>query len=87
MLPEGKRAVSEIKAGHSLSLDGHSTTTKLIVEPRSVLLARANSTPKIPLDTSYESVQENINRKLIHSQVYSSNPKVFRRFVGYQFPF
>jgi hypothetical protein len=87
MLPEGKRAVSEIKAGHSLSLDGHSTTTKLIVEPRSVLLARANSTPKIPLDTSYESVQENLNRKLIHSQVYSSNPKVFRRFVGYQFPF
>lgn len=79
MLPEGKGAVNEIKYGHSLSLDGHSTTTKFVVPPRSSLLAKARSTPKLPVDTSYEAVQENINRKLIHSEVYNANPTVFRR--------
>ena len=79
MIPEGKIAVSTIKSGHSLSLDGHSTGVVNLVNPRSVLLARALSTPKIPIDTSYESVQETINRKIIHSQVFASNPGVFKR--------
>lgn len=79
MLPEGKIAVNTIKSGHSLSLDGHTSIIPNIVNPRSALLTRALSTPKIPVDTSYESVQENINRKIIHSQVYSSNPNIFKR--------
>mmetsp|Transcript_15662 Transcript_15662/g.16406 ORF Transcript_15662/g.16406 Transcript_15662/m.16406 type:complete len:322 (+) Transcript_15662:26-991(+) len=81
MLPEGKIAVSTIKSGHSLSLDGHTSTIANIVAPRSALLTRALSTPKIPVDTSYESVQENINRKILHSQVFSSNPNIFKRLA------
>jgi hypothetical protein len=82
MIPEGKKAVNEIKDGHSLALDGHSTATKLTLGPRSALLPQARSTPKLPVDTSYESVQENINRKLIHSEILKSDPAVFRRYCG-----
>ncbi len=77
---DGKIAVSTLKAGHSLSLNGHTTTVANTVGPRSALLCRAQSTPKLPIDTSYESVQENINRKILHSHIYSANPDVFKRF-------
>lgn len=79
------RSIHYYKNGHSLSLDEHIHIVPKTVNPRSALLKRANSMPKMPNDTSFESVQEDINRKLLHKTILSKNPAAFRRwgFVGY----
>lgn len=72
-------ALNALKSGHSLSFDRHDTTIPDKVGPRSALLSKAKSIPKLPCDTSYEAVQESINRKLLHQHIYSQNNAVFRR--------
>lgn len=68
-----------LKSGHSLSLDGHFANTPHRVHPRSALMGKMKSIPKLPVDNSYEAVQEAINRSVLHRVVYEKNPHVFRR--------
>jgi hypothetical protein len=76
---ELERAIHHYKNGHSLSLDEHVHIIPAKVDPRSAMLKRANSMPKVPNDTSFESVQEDINRQLLHRTIMSRNPTAFRR--------
>ena len=68
-----------LKSGHSLSMDGHYSNVPHRVHPKSCLMGKMRSIPKIPVDTSYEAVQESINRKVLHQMVYEKNPNVFKR--------
>mmetsp|Transcript_20362 Transcript_20362/g.37786 ORF Transcript_20362/g.37786 Transcript_20362/m.37786 type:complete len:331 (-) Transcript_20362:218-1210(-) len=68
-----------LKSGHSSCLDGHFQSVPHRVHPKSQMLSKVRSIPKIPVDTSYDAVQESVNRTLLHQLVHSSNPKVFRR--------
>jgi hypothetical protein len=68
-----------LKSGHSLALDGHYENVPHRVHPQSRMLSKMRSIPKLPTDTSYEAVQESVNRKLLHQIVHTNNPTVFRR--------
>ena len=68
-----------LKSGHSLALDGHYENVPHRVHPQSRMLSKMRSIPKLPTDTSYEAVQESVNRKLLHQIVHTNNPNVFRR--------
>lgn len=68
-----------LKSGHSLSLDGHRDQVPLRVSPQSCILKKMRSNPKIAVDTSYEAVQEEVNRNVLHEVVLSRNPQVFKR--------
>ena len=68
-----------LKSGHSVSLDGHHSNLPHTVPPKSRMIEKTRSIPKIPGDTSFESVQEGLNRRHLHKTVLDLNPKVFRR--------
>ena len=75
-------AIHHYKNGHTLSLDEHNQSIPAKVGPRSALLKRMNSVPKMPLDVTYEVVQEEINRRVLHKTILERNPAAFRRY-GY----
>lgn len=70
---------STLKSGHSLSLDGHYSNVSQCVNPKSRMIAKMRSIPKIPCDTSFEAVQESVNRTVLHKIVCDSDPHAFRR--------
>lgn len=71
-----------LKSGHSLCMDGHYSNVPHRVHPKSRMMTQVRSIPKIPVDNSYEAVQESVNRSLLHKLAYDQNPHVFKRYVN-----
>lgn len=78
---EIQREVQQLKNGHTLSLDYHTAEFPMLLGPRSSLVGKLPSIPKLPTDLSVEIVRESIMRRSAHTKLLNEDPDCFRRKV------
>jgi hypothetical protein len=74
------RSLQLLKFGHSSSLDCHVDYVPNKLQPRSCLLGKLPSIPKLPVDNSVEMAAESLTRRTMQNTIINSEPTAFRRY-------